>query len=315
MLDNVLKIIKLIKHFLFHVQWGNMLLSISILQGTAQAAELDCMVKPEMYIELSSPATGVLEKLFVNKGDRVSKGQPVAQLEASVETAKVNQAKFEVANTSDLNSRKIQLAFAKRTQARYQDITHTNSVSQLDKDKADTEVTLAETELKKALEDHKAAELTLALAKAQLALKTIKSPIDGIVIDRYAMLGESVNDRAIMKLAQVDPLRVELVAPTEYFDLIQKDMEVEIRPERPLNRVFKAKVTVVDQLIDPASGSFAVRMSLPNPEEKMVGGVNCLAIFAFETPAISSIPNTQPKAPETKTIQSVKDADTIKQSP
>jgi RND family efflux transporter MFP subunit len=284
-------------HFLF--------VALIVLSCPIQAAELDCMVKPEMYIELSSPIAGVLEKLYVNKGDHVSKGQPVAQLEASVERAKVNQAKFEVANTSELNSKKTQLAFAKRTQARYRGINHQTSISQLEKDKADTEVILAEAELKKALEDHKAAELTLEVAKTQLALKTIKSPIDGIVIDRYAMIGESVNDRAIMKLAQVDPLRVELIAPTEYFGLIQKGMEVEIRPERPLDKVFKATVTVVDQLIDPASGSFSVRMALPNPEDTLVGGVNCLAIFGFDAPAIASLPSIRIKESKIEASQPV----------
>jgi hypothetical protein len=52
--------------------------------------------------------------------------------------------------------------------------------------------------------------------------------------------------------------------------------------------VFTATVSVVDQLIDPASGSFTVRMLLPNPEDKLVGGVNCLANFAFETPEPAS---------------------------
>ncbi|MEQ1528744.1 MAG: biotin/lipoyl-binding protein [Methylococcales bacterium] len=88
--------------------------------SNAGAAELDCMVKPEMYIELSSPVVGVLEKVFVNKGDHVSKGQIVAQLEASVEVARVNQAKLDAANNTDLNNRKVQFEFAKRNQDRYQ---------------------------------------------------------------------------------------------------------------------------------------------------------------------------------------------------
>jgi RND family efflux transporter MFP subunit len=251
-----------------------------------QAADLDCMVKPEMYIELSSPAPGVLESLSVNKGDRVIKGQPVAHLEASVEIAKVNQAKQDALNNSEINNKKVQLDFAKRNRARYQGLFQKSSISQFEKDKADTEVTLAEIELAKAVEHKRAAALALELAKAQLALKTIKSPIDGIVIDRYAMVGESVADRAIMKLAQVDPLRVELIAPTEYFGLIKEGMDVKIRPERPANKVFKATVTIVDQLIDPASGSFSVRMALPNPGEQLIGGVNCLANFDFDAPSL-----------------------------
>jgi multidrug efflux pump subunit AcrA (membrane-fusion protein) len=108
------------------------------------------------------------------------------------------------------------------------------------------------------------------------------------VIDSYAKVGESVADRTIMKLAQIDPLRVELIAPTEYFGLIEKDMQVEIFPERPADKTFKATVTVVDQLIDPASGSFTVRMALPNPGDELVGGVNCIARFNFEAPAAAT---------------------------
>jgi multidrug efflux pump subunit AcrA (membrane-fusion protein) len=115
-------------------------------------------------------------------------------------------------------------------------------------------------------------------------LRTIKSPIDGIVVDSYAKVGESVVDRTIMKLAQIDPLRVEVIAPAEYFGLIQSGMSVDIFPELPVNKSFKAKVTVVDQLIDPASGSFTVRMALPNADDGLVAGVNCLARFDFNAP-------------------------------
>lgn len=264
------------------------LATMSLCMHESKAAELDCLVKPEMYIELSSPVAGVLQELLVNKGDHVTKGQAVAQLEASVELAKVKQAKFEAGNASEINNRKAQLDFALRNRERFQDLYQKGSLSKAEKDKAETEVTLAQTQLAKAVEQKKAAALTLELAQAQLALKTIRSPIDGIVIDRYAAIGESVSDRAIMKLAQVDPLRVELVAPTEYFGLIEQGMQVQIRTERPANKTVTATVTIVDQLIDPASGSFSVRMSLPNPEDKLIGGVNCVAEFGFETPPLST---------------------------
>ena len=261
-----------------------------------EAAELDCMVKPEMYIELSSPVRGVLEKVFVNKGDRVVKGQPVAQLENSFEVASVNKAKWDAANNSEINNRKAQLEFAQRSKARYQELFLRKSVSQSEKDKIDTEMDLAAIELKRAIENKKTSQLALEIAKAQLELKTIKSPIDGVVIDRYAMVGESVSERAIMKLAQINPLRIELIAPTAYFGLVYQGMEAEIRPERPANKSYKASVTQVDQIIDPASGSFTVRMSLPNPGDSLVAGVNCVAQFSFPEPLLSDSPaNTSSK--------------------
>lgn len=266
-----------------------------LFSGDIFAANLDCMVKPEMYVELSSPVAGIVETLLVDKGDHVSKGQALAQLEASVELAKFNQAKADADTNSDLRNQKVKLEYALRNRDRYRSLFTTNIISQIEKDKVETEVVLAEIELKKAAERKNSATLALELAKAQLEVKTIKSPIDGIVIDRYAMPGESVSERAIMKLAQVNPLRVELIAPTEYFGLIKPGMEVEVRPELPAKKVVKATVTKVDQLIDPASGSFTVRMTLPNPSDELVGGVNCIATFEFATPAASTTP-TPPAA-------------------
>ncbi len=267
--------------------WLICLIMTSVI-SSLQAAELDCLVKPEMYVELSSPVESVVEEILVEIGDSVARGQPLAQLEASVEKAKVRLARLQAKSQSDVENRKEQLRYAKQYHKRMKDLLTQNSVSQYETDKANTEVALAEIELNKANEKRSIAQVNLELAQSQLALRTIKSPIDGIVVDRYAMVGESVAGRTIMKLAKVNPLKVELIAPTEYFGLIQKGMKVEIYPEQPANQVLMATVSIVDQLIDPASGSFTVRMELPNPDDKLVGGVNCLASFAFDTPPPAS---------------------------
>ena len=258
------------------------------LAFAARGAELDCLVKPEAYVELSSPVDSVLEEILVKTGDVVTRGQPLAQLEASVERARVKLAQLQAKSDSDIQNRREQLRYAKRYLKRMTELLAQNSVSPYEKDKADTEMALAQIEPNKAREEKRIAEVNLELALTQLELRTLKSPIDGIVVDRYAEPGESVRDRSIMKLAQVDPLKVELIAPTEYFGLIEKGMSVEIFPEQPANQVFTATVTLVDQLIDPASGSFTVRMMLPNPDDRLVGGVNCVAEFAFDTPVPGS---------------------------
>jgi len=249
-----------------------------------EKAVLDCLVKPEMYVDLSSSVDAILDKMLVDTGDHIKKGQPLVKLEASVEKARVNLARIQASSNSEIDNRRVQLQYAKRNSKRIRNLYARKSVSLFDKDKAETEVALAEIELEKANENKKIAQLNLVLAKTELARRTINSPIDGIVVDRYSMVGESVADRTIMKLAQIDPLQVELIAPTEYFGLIKKGMEVDIYPERPANKTFKATVTIVDQLIDPASGSFTVRMALPNPGDQLIGGVNCIASFEFNTP-------------------------------
>ncbi len=275
-------------NFPFKLTLSTLLLINSAPLFAQDKAELDCLVRPEMYIELSSPVDTTLKKMYVSAGDTIRKGQPLVRLEDSVEYAKVELHKRQAVSFSEIENRRVQLKFAKRNLQRMQDLFEKNSISQFEKDKAETEVSLAEIELIRAKEKRNLARLSLEQAEAELALRTIKSPINGIVIDTFAKVGESVADRTIMKLAQVDPLRIELIAPTEYFGMIEKDMEVDIYPERPANKAFKATVTVVDQLIDPASGSFTVRLALPNPGDELVGGVNCIARFDFKAPEGSS---------------------------
>jgi len=255
---------------------------VCLLTGKVTAAELDCLVKPQMYVEVSSPVVSVLEEILVETGDVVARGQPLARLEASVERARVKMAELQVAHTSDIENRKVQVQFKKLNHERMQELREKNSVPQFEADKAKTEYALAMLELARARENRIMARANLEMERSQLELRTIRSPIDGIVVDRYAMVGETVEGRSIMKLAQVNPLKVEMIAPTEFFGRIRKGMQVEIFPEKPANQKFRATVNIVDKLIDPASGSFTVRMTLPNPDDRLVGGVNCVARFDLD---------------------------------
>lgn len=239
------------------------------------------MVKPEMYVELSSPVDGVLESVLVETSDLVHKGQVLAKLEASVETAQVNLSMQEATVIDIIESKKVESEFSKRNKDRFNQLYKKEVGSLADNDKVNTEANLARIALNNAINDKKTAELKLKLAIARLEQKFIKSPISGIVVERYAMPGETVEDRPIMKLAQIDPLRVELVAPAALFGQITKGMSAEIHPEKPANQIYQATVTIVDKLIDPASGSFTVRLALPNPNDKLIGGVNCIAKFNF----------------------------------
>ena len=245
---------------------------------------LDCLVKPEMYVDLSSSVDGILETILVNKSDDIKKGQILAHLESSVEQAKVNLARHQANINNPIRTKKIRLAFAKRHSIRIENLYRKKAISFKDKDEADTEVAIAKADLLQAQIERKKAKLQLELALAELNRRTLRSPIDGIVIERYIMPGESVNDRPILQLAKVDPLLVEVVAPAELFGLIKKNMKVQIHPEAPANSTYQATVSVVDKIIDAASGSFSVRLALPNPDDKLIGGTKCIARFGIPIP-------------------------------
>ena len=61
---------------------------------------------------------------------------------------------------------------------------------------------------------------------------------------------------------------------------VKRGMDVFIAPEIPAGARYSAKVTVIDRLLDTASGTFGVRMELRNPQHQLPAGIRCKAEFA-----------------------------------
>ncbi|MFK7977696.1 MAG: efflux RND transporter periplasmic adaptor subunit [Halioglobus sp.] len=255
--------------------------------NTALAQEglsLDCIVEPEMTIELSSAIDGVAREITVDKSARIEKGQTLVMLESGIEQSKVALARKRSEMNEDIEAARIEYHLARRKRDRIIELFNKKSVPSFEKDEAVTNTSLAHVELKKARHQHELAMLELERAEADLALRTLTSPIDGIVVERFINPGESVKDKPLLKLAQVDPMRVEIIADSSLFGLIKEGTEAEIIIEGPKESEHSAAVTLVDGLVDAASGTFGIRLQLPNPEGNVVGGLKCKAIFNIKPP-------------------------------
>ena len=118
-----------------------------------------------------------------------------------------------------------------------------------------------------------------------MVARLIQSPFNGVVMERLHHPGEVAqpDDRLpILKLAEIDPLYVEIVLPVSAIGKIQDNDLIEITVESLANKLFKARVKVVDPVVDAASSTFGVRLELPNPEQKIPAGIRCQAHFKFE---------------------------------
>ena len=68
----------------------------------------------------------------------------------------------------------------------------------------------------------------------------------------------------------------------ELFATIKVKTVAEVALESPIGGLYKAEVTVVDQIIDAASGTFGVRLTLPNPKNTIPVGLKCKIRFPFQ---------------------------------
>ena len=213
----------------------------------AASESLECLIEPRVTVEFGSHTPGVLEEVLVDRGDHIKKGQVLARLKSGVEEAVVAQ----IRTTLD---------FARRKNGRYQDLSSANLIARQDKDEIETDMRKLEKQLQEAEE--------------RLKLRTIRSTIDGIVTERKLYAGAYVGENTpIIKASAIDPLNVEVVAPLRLYGSIKKGMAAEIFPEEPVGGTYRGTVTIVDQVMDAASGTFGVRVELANREYLIPAGL------------------------------------------
>ncbi len=247
-----------------------------------QTQGIECLIEPHVVADVSITIGGIVSTVDVQRGDRVKRDQVLATLESTVEMATVDLARAKAEARHLIRARRTRADYARRRLQRTRELFEKKAISHQDVDEAETESILAQMELEQAVEERRIAKLELKRAQASLALRTIRSPVDGVVVDVFITAGESVQDRPIMQIAQVDPLNVEAIAPIHLFGSVKRDMRAEVRPEDPIGGVYKARVSIVDQVIDAPSGTFGVRLELPNSQYKLPAGLRCRVIFLGE---------------------------------
>jgi len=234
-----------------------------------------CLIEPAQVALLGLPVIGILENVAVERGDMVTKGQLLASLNSDVEQAGLRVAEKRSRIEGDVRAAEANVALAQQRLSRANELEGTNYISQQALDQLRAENEVAVQRLAQSRDQQRIWREELRVAKAQLELRSLRSPFDGMVVERFAEPGERVEEKPIIKIAQVDPLRVELMVPTSNYGRFRPGDEVTVRPELPNAEPAVASVTRVDNIIDAASNTFRVRLSLPNPNHRLPAGLRC----------------------------------------
>lgn len=243
------------------------------------SSHFDCVIEPAETVKLGSPVTGVIQAIHVERGDLIEAGDAVADLESSVERAGANLARARTQLQGAIKSREASYELGQRRNDRVNRLFKGETLSLDLRDQAETEAKIAELDLLEVHEHQRLATLELQQALALLNRRTIRSPVSGVVMNREMTAGEVVVDeKTILTIAQIDPLRVEVVLPSALYGGVQKGMRAAVEPELG-DQVHIASVTIVDRVIDAASGTFGVQLELPNPDHSIPGGLHCQVSF------------------------------------
>jgi len=266
-----------------------MLVTLASLPATAAATGFECLIEPAQVVEIRSSVDGVIASVPVQRGDVVKKGQLLVELQSTAERVAVESARYRAQMAGEVAAARNRVDYATKKLARLADLQQQNFASANARDEADAERRLAESELQVAIENRELAKIEHRRAQEQLALRTLISPFNGVVVDRMLNPGDLAESgsgrKPVLKVAQIDPLKVDIVLPAELFGQLKIGQKANVVPVVNGGR-FLATVKTIDRVIDAASGTFVARLELPNPQYQLPAGSRCsAAIEGIKSPS------------------------------
>ncbi|PYQ65884.1 MAG: hypothetical protein DMF54_09485 [Acidobacteria bacterium] len=201
-------------------------------QAVADVYPSHLMVDQEVTV--SSRITGVIEKINVDRGSVVKKGQPLAVLELQEFEQSVREAR------EGMQLRKAELERAKALSA-----GKILSKADLDEKSATYAVALAAYEKAKAIRDY----------------AYIRAPFSGMVTEKFARVGQKVIDVSnvpLFKITAFEPLLARIYLPEQRLLSIHKGDRVDVVPEKFPKARTTGVVQYISPTVDAASGTFQV---------------------------------------------------------
>jgi RND family efflux transporter MFP subunit len=238
-----------------------------------------CLVEPHLVVDASTAVEGILASVSVRKGDFVKQGDIVAMLESEVERAALEHAALRAEMKAAIQARKVNLERNIEKHERALKLSGNKFVSPDELDELRSAVDLARLELEEQEENQRLAQIEARRMRALLDQRSIRSPVTGVVVERFLNAGEFAQAQAIVKLAQLDPLNVEAVLPSQLYGRVKEGSLARITLSEPFDQTLSAPVTVLEKVIDAASGTFGVRIELSNPDYSIPAGLECHVVF------------------------------------
>lgn len=264
-------------------------ISLAVMTCTSAARgqfPIEGFTEPVRRVEVASAEPGVVANVYVHEGDRIAKGQLLAQLENDSLKAAV-----EVAKTAAGNKGRFEVAQAERTLRRFRverlELLRTKGHAHQEEIlRAQADLEVAEANLRIAEEQQRIDALEWKRAEALLERRNVCSPCDGLVVLVHKEPGEFVASTApaVVTLVQIDKLRVIFAMSTAEARQVTAWQEVQVSfPDT--NSKATAVVESVSPVTDPESGTVRVRVLLDNSKGQHSCGVKC--VFGLPTRAVS----------------------------
>lgn len=231
--------------------------------------------EPVYSVDVASPEPGTIDAILVRQGQRVKAGEPLVQMDAETLSASLDLARAKARIRAKADSAAIELAVRQRRLENLNRLGRENSSSE-EVARAAADVDLARTQVLAAEEEILQNQLEAKRIEIQLARRTIRSPIDGVVIRLHRQRGDFVTaaEPQLVTVVDLRQLRIILYPLSSHAEQIQRATHTMIRMERS-GEPARAVVDFVSPVTSADSGTVRVELLLDNAAGRYRSGLRC----------------------------------------
>ena len=190
-----------------------------------------------------------IEKIFVEVGDNVKKGDKLVQLDAK-----------------DLDKLQLQYEYQMVDFKRIEELYKVGGISKADYENAKTQL-----------------EVTKKTLDSRTENTVLVSPIDGVISARNYDDGDMYGGQVILVVEQISPVKMKINVSESYYAMTNKNLDVTLTFEAYGNEEFKGNIDIIYPTISAASHTFPVEISMANKDLKIRPGMFGKAVVNFGT--------------------------------
>lgn len=220
-------------------------------------------LRPYEQVALYAKVTGFVQRLFVDRGSFVKKGQLLAVLEAPEMDQRLN------ADRSSEQRLYSDYLFAKQSFDRLKEASRTEGAV------ADIELERSKNAMESSLAAYNASKAGTAGTSQLRQYLNIRAPFDGVITDRNVSVGALVGTTTnvpLFMIAQGNRLRLTLSLPEKHAASIHQDMPATFTVSSRPGETFSTKLSRSASLLDQRDRSLKIEFDVPNSQNRLQGG-------------------------------------------
>jgi len=253
-----------------------------------RALQLPATVQPLQETHLFARASGYVRAWRADIGDKVDKGQVLAEIETPELDQELSQGRAQLLQTkASLTQAKANRDLANANLARARRLAPSGIVSKADLEQSQAQAQVGDANVSVAEANVAAQQANIRRLNQLKDFAKVTAPFAGTITQRSVEIGALVmagNNQALFKIAAIDPARVFVQVPQDVAPAVRADVDATVTVREYPGRKFSGRVTRASGELDPATRTMNTEIRVPNHDGALFSGMYAEVALTLPSP-------------------------------